>query len=206
MTDRIRFLRRLFLSRAIAGAALAATFAAPVCLAQETVVELDPSQTKIEFTLGSTLHTVHGRFALKKGSLRFDPSSGRIEGSIIVDATSGESGNSDRDKRMHREILESGKYTEIILVPRQVKGAFVAPGPCKVEVSGEFRLHGQAHEVSFPVDVAAEGDQIRLEGRFTIPYVQWGLKDPSNFLLRASKQVQIEVHAAGRTESAEAPH
>jgi polyisoprenoid-binding protein YceI len=89
--------------------ALCVTFAA-LSLAragqvQEFVVQLNPAQTKIEFTLGSTLHTVEGTFKLKSGTIRFDPTSGKIGGSIIVDATSGESGNAGRDRKMHREIL-----------------------------------------------------------------------------------------------------
>jgi hypothetical protein len=51
--------------------ALCLTFAAlslaPAGRAREFVVQVDPAQTKIEFTLGSTLHTVEGTFKLKRG-------------------------------------------------------------------------------------------------------------------------------------------
>jgi len=51
------------------------TLAGAAC-AQPTVMELDPAQTRIEFTLGSLLHTVHGSFRLKQGTIRFDPATG----------------------------------------------------------------------------------------------------------------------------------
>jgi hypothetical protein len=36
---------------------------------------------------------------------------------------------------------------------------------------------------------------------FVIPYVQWGMKNPSNFLLRVSDKVEINVRANGRVQS-----
>jgi polyisoprenoid-binding protein YceI len=171
---------------------------------EDYAVQVDPARAKIEFSLGSTLHTVHGTFALKSSSIRYDPSSGKISGAIVVDATSGESGNSGRDARMHREILESAKYPEIVFTPAQVKGTVSPSGPSSVEVSGTFRLHGQDHEMTLPVDVVADGPKLALSMHFVIPYLQWGLKNPSTFVLRASDKVEIEIHAAGRMEAATA--
>jgi polyisoprenoid-binding protein YceI len=70
-------------------------------------VNLDPAQMKIDFTLGDALHTVRGAYKLKRGQIRFDPITGKANGAVIVDATSGESGNKSRDKKMHKEDLES---------------------------------------------------------------------------------------------------
>ena len=39
-------------------------------------VDLDPARSRVDFTLSSVLHTVHGTFQLKQGAIRFDPSSG----------------------------------------------------------------------------------------------------------------------------------
>lgn len=182
--------------------ALCVTFAAlslaPAGRAQEFVVQLEPAQTKIEFTLGSTLHTVEGTFKLKSGTIRFDPASGKIGGSIIMDATSGESGNAGRDRKMHREILESGKYPEIIFTPSQVKGTFDPKGPSKLEVSGQFSLHGQDHDLTLPIDIQRSGRQLQMATHITIPYIKWGLKNPSTFILRASDKVEIDIHAAGQ--------
>lgn len=186
------------------GAAVAFLIAAPVSRAQETVLQLDPAQTKIEISLDGNMHTVHGKFALKSGSIRFDPSDGKISGTIVVDATSGDTGNNGRDKRMHREILESDKFPEIIFTPRQVTGKIAADAPCTVNVSGQFRLHGQDHEISVPVEVKPSGSNLQIATHIDVPYVQWGLKNPSNFLLRVASSVSIEIHAAGRVETATA--
>src|SRR5579862_4767298 len=91
--------------------------AAPVLRGQETVLELNPAQTHIEFTLTDVLHTVHGSFQLKRGTVRYDLKAGKCAGEIVIDAQSGNSGSEARDKRMHKNILESGKYPEIVFTP-----------------------------------------------------------------------------------------
>jgi polyisoprenoid-binding protein YceI len=194
---RARFFLALF-------AALAALVLAPAGRAQESIVQLDPAQTKIGFTLSDVLHTVHGTFKLKSGAVRFDPSTGTMSGAIMVDATSGESGNGGRDRKMHREILESGKYPEIIFTPAQVKGTLAPQGPSRVEVSGQFRLHGQDHEVTLPMDIKASNGQLQMAAHITIPYVKWGVKNPSTFILRVSDKVEIDIHAVGLLAGSEA--
>jgi polyisoprenoid-binding protein YceI len=182
-------------------AGLATLILAPASRAQESIVQLDPAQTKIEFTLSSGLHTVHGTFALKGSTIRFDPASGKISGAIVVDAASGDSGNSGRDKKMHREVLESAKFPEIVFMPRQFTGTVAADGASKVEVAGQFRLHGQDHDVTLPIDVKAHGRNLQITTHIDIPYVQWGLKNPSNFLLRVSDKVDLDIQATGRVQT-----
>jgi polyisoprenoid-binding protein YceI len=206
MIRNIHSLRRVpvpFLLAVSAG--LAAIILAPASSAQESVIQIDSAQTKIEFSLGGTMHTVHGKFSLKSSAIRFDPSTGKIGGAIVVDATSGESGNGGRDGRMHREILESAKFPEIVFTPMRMTGAVAAEGSSKVEVSGRFRLHGQDHEVTLPIEVKADGKNLQITTHIDIPYVQWGLKNPSNFFLRVADKVGIDIEATGRVQSSGNP-
>jgi polyisoprenoid-binding protein YceI len=207
MIRKIHSLRRSSVPSVLAVfAGLATLLLAPASRAQESIVQLDSAQTKIEFSLSGNMHTVHGKFALKSSTIRFDPSSGKIGGAIVVDATSGESGNGSRDGRMHRDILESAKFPEIVFTPMQMTGIVAADGASKVEVSGRVRLHGQDHDVTFPIDVKADGPNLQITTHYDIPYVQWGLKNPSNFFLRVSNVVSIDIHAAGRLQSGDASH
>src|SRR5256714_14744740 len=99
----------------------------------EIVLGLDPAQSKVHWALGSTVHTVHGSFAFKKGTLRLDTSTGKARGEIIVDATSGNSGNDSRDKKMHKEVLESARYAEVIFRPDRVEGKITPQGTFAVQ-------------------------------------------------------------------------
>jgi polyisoprenoid-binding protein YceI len=206
MNCNVHSLRRFLLLAAFAfSTALTVLTLAPVLRAQETFVQIDAGQTKIEFSLGATMHTVHGTFALKTSSIRFDSSSGKISGAIVVDAGSGESGNVGRDGRMHREILESGMFPEIVFTPSKITGTVAAEGASKVEVSGRIHLHGKDHEVTLPMEVKAEGGNLQITTHIDIPYVQWGLKNPSNFLLHVSDKVSVDIQAKGHMQSSRNP-
>lgn len=166
--------------------------------AEPRTFELDPAQTTVSFTLGDVLHTVHGSFHLKRGSIQFDDSTGQAGGELVVDALSGDSGNKSRDKKMHKENLESSKYTEIVFTPQHIKGAVVGDGTSQVAIDGLLALHGQSHPVTLTVHVQLQGGAGAADTAFTVPYEKWGVKNPSTFLLRVSDKVEISVHAVGR--------
>ena len=166
-------------------------------------LKLDPAQCKVHYTVDSSLHTVHGTFNLKSGSVRFDPNTGKAGGEIVVFATSGESGNDGRDKRMHKEILETAKYPEVIFHPTQVEGRVAASGPSDVKVHGMFSIHGTDHELTAIVHAELAGDHWTGTGRFEVPYVSWGIKDPSNFFLKVKHVVNVELEMSGAVKAGE---
>ena len=165
--------------------------------AQQTALQLDPARTAVHFTLKTSLHTVHGTFQLKSGKVSFDPQTKKVSGLLVADATSGESGNSGRDSKMHKEILESQKYSEITFAPLELEGDVPPQGDSQVRVRGTFRIHGQDHEIVIPAVLHTAGAELTLDTDFSIPYLSWGLKNPSTFILRASDTVQLSIHAIG---------
>src|SRR5271170_3843246 len=182
---------------AVAGC-VALTFAPAAC-AQAYVVNLDPAQTKITLSLDTTLHDVHGTFQLKSGKIHFDAASGKASGAIIVDARSGDTDNKSRDKKMHQEILESPKYPEIVFTAQQVRGSFDPQKSSQVDVIRTFRIHGQDHDLTMTLAVQpAAAAHLQCDTHFTIPYVKWGMKDASTFLLHANDTVELEIHATAQ--------
>ena len=160
---------------------------------QEIVLDPDPAHTTVQFKLSATLHTVHGNFKLKHGAIRFDPATGKIGGEVVVDATSGNSGDDGRDRRMHQDILESAKYPEIVFTPDRVDGAVAPQGASQILVHGVFRIHGAAHELTIPVQVRMNNGQASAKTNFSIPYLKWGMKNPSTLFLRVSDKVEIDA-------------
>lgn len=178
---------------AIATLAVATASAA----AQQTSLDLDPAQTSVKFTLGDVLHTVHGTFQLKHGALQFDPSSGKISGEIVVDATSGASGSGMRDRKMHKEVLESERYPEISFRPDRVEGPVSTTGRSSVKVHGIFRIHGTDRDITVPAEVEMAGDHWTATVHFAVPYAKWGMKNPSTLFLRVSDTVEIDLSGSG---------
>ena len=161
-------------------------------------MELDPAKTTVKFTLHDVLHTIHGSFRLKSGVIHFDPSTGVASGNVIIDATSGESGNESRDKKMHKNILQSQQYATIEFSPKQVIGRVAAQGASQVQVKGIFQLHGSPHDLTLILPVQVNGDQLSATTHFDVPYEEWGVKNPSTLFLRVSNKVQIDISAVGR--------
>ncbi len=189
--------RRWARGRMMLIAMLAAGTAAPLS-AVEMVWTFSPPQSQIHWTLDTALHQVHGTFQLKSGRIVFDAATGKAGGALIVDATSGESGNESRDQRMHASIIESRKYTEIVFIPDRVEGSLAPQGASTVQVHGKFRLMNVDHELTLPVKVNVRPGQIAASTTFSVPYIKWGLKNPSVLFLRVSDHVDIEIHSVGR--------
>jgi polyisoprenoid-binding protein YceI len=163
----------------------------------ELVLTLDPAQSTVHWTVDSTLHTVHGMFALTRGTVQFDPETGKANGEIVVSAPSGESGDRSRDTRMHKEILESTKYPEVIFRPTQIEGRVASSGASDVKLHGIFSIHGSDHELAAMAHVEMSRDRWKGSCTFDVPYVAWGIKNPSNFLLKVKPVVNVEMVTAG---------
>jgi polyisoprenoid-binding protein YceI len=189
------FRRRGFWRLWLVSALLAGVSAAAA--AQELALQLDPQHTSVIFTLGDVLHTVRGTFRLKQGSLRLDRASGKLAGEVVVDTKSGESGSGMRDRKMHREILESDRYPEIIFRPDRLDGAVAPQGKSQVHVHGIFSIHGADHELTVPADVEMFADHWNATLHFAVPYAKWGMKNPSTVFLRVNDSVDIDLTAAG---------
>jgi polyisoprenoid-binding protein YceI len=176
--------------------AILLTAAAIPANAQRLSVTLDPATTQINFTLAATLHTVHGAFKLKSGQLQWDTSTGHATGSIVIDATSGNTDNASRDKNMHAQVLESAKFPEITFTPSEIKGTLNKAGQSQLTAAGMIRVHGQDHETTrnLSIQPAANGT-LQATAQFSIPYVKWGMKDPSTFLLHVGDTVNLEIQA-----------
>jgi polyisoprenoid-binding protein YceI len=191
--------RRTALQRTLLVAAMLVAARLPLA-AQDTNYQMDPAQTSVTFTLGDVLHTVHGSFKPKRGALQVDPS-GKVSGEFVVDATSGDSGSSTRDRKMHKEVLESERYPEIAFRPDRIDGAVASSGKSSVTVHGMFSIHGTDHEITVPAQVDRNGDHWTATIHFTIPYEKWGIKNPSTFFLRVSDTVEIDLVASGSVAS-----
>jgi polyisoprenoid-binding protein YceI len=163
----------------------------------EIQLSLDPSQSKLNWTVDSTLHMVHGTFNIKTGNLHFDPETGKASGEIVVLVTSGETGNATRDEKMHKEVLQSSKYPDAIFKPSQIEGHVSRAGASDVRLRGTLSLHGSDHDMVVPVHAEFTNDHWQGTAKFEVPFIQWGLKDPSNFLLKVKPIVNVELEMSG---------
>jgi polyisoprenoid-binding protein YceI len=170
---------------------------APAVFAQQQTFAIKPDASKVAFVLGGNTHHVDGSFHVQSGSIVFDRTVQTISGSVVVAAGSGDSGDSGRDKKMNSDVLDVAHYAEISFVPKSYQGTVAASGDSTIQVSGVFTLHGTSHDLTVPMQIHIDGTSLTAKTHFQVPYVQWGLKDPSIFVLKVAKVVDIDLTLAG---------
>ena len=166
--------------------------------AQHQAFTVDPNASQVAWALGGSGHHVNGTFHVQSGSIDFDRTAHTISGSVVVAAGSGNSGEASRDKKMNKDVLDVEHYAEITFVPQKYDGNIAPTGDSTIQVSGTFTLHGTPHDLTVPMQIHIDGGALNAKTRFVVPYVQWGLKDPSVFILKVAKEVDIDLNLSGK--------
>ena len=177
--------------------ALAAVLA-PAALAQHQTFVVNPDASEVKITLKTTHELVNGAFHVQSGSIEFDRGTPKMLGSVVVLAGSGKTGNDSRDKKMNKDILKVEQYATVSFEPKTYTGALALSGDSNLQVTGIFTLLGTPHEITIPILVHLEGTTATAKAHFVIPYVQWGLKNPSFLIWKADDDVAIDLSLAGR--------
>ena len=99
---------------------------------------------------------------------------------------------------MHQSIIESARFGEVVFTTDKVIGAVAPEGKSTIQVHGSFVLHGSAHEFTIPVEVEMKSGQSITYTQFSVPFIKWGLKNPSTFVLRVNDSVDVEIQATAR--------
>jgi polyisoprenoid-binding protein YceI len=170
--------------------------------AQHQTFTIAPDASTVAYSLGGSAHDTHGSFHIKDGSIDFDRTAGTISGSVEVAAGSGNSGNQSRDKKMTNDVLDATHFADVTFVPHSYQGTIGPTGDSTIQVTGTFTLHGVPHDITIPMQVHIDGVHCVAKAHFSVPYVKWGLKDPSMFILKVSKEVDIDLTLAGNLSSA----
>jgi polyisoprenoid-binding protein YceI len=169
----------------------------PAALAQHRTFAVNPDASEVKMKLNTTHEVVNGTFHVQSGSIEFDRSATKISGIVVVAAGSGNTGNSSRDKKMNKDILKVDQYTSVSFAPKTYTGTIPAAGDATIQVSGVFTLLGTPHDLTIPVQVHFDGTKAIAKAQFVVPYVQWGLKNPSFLIWKAENDVAIELNLVG---------
>jgi polyisoprenoid-binding protein YceI len=170
----------------------------PAALAQHQIFVVNPDASEVKMTLKTTHELVSGTFHVQSGSIEFDRSSSKMQGSVVVFAGSGKTGNDSRDKKMNKDILKVEQYATVSFEPKTYTGVIALSGDSNLQVTGIFTLLGTPHEITIPILVHLEGTTATAKAHFVVPYVQWGLKNPSFMIWKADDDVAIDLSLAGR--------
>ena len=133
------------LARLIAPAAL--VLALPAWAAD--VYTIDATHSEVGFRVRHLVSKVSGRFTKFTGTLTLDPKDiGKSSVRVVIDAASVNTDNEARDKHLRSaDFFDVEKYPAITFTSTAVKDL----GQGRLEVTGDFTLHGVTKRISFPI-------------------------------------------------------
>jgi hypothetical protein len=170
---------------------------APAAVAQRQSFVVNPDASEVKMTLNTTHEVVNGTFHVQSGSIEFDRGAPKMSGSVVVLAGSCKTGNGSRDKKMNKDILEVEQHATVSFEPKTYTGVLAPSGDSTIQLTGIFTLLGTPHEITVPLQVHLEGARATAKAHFVVPYVQWGLKNPSFMIWKADNDVAIDLNLVG---------
>jgi hypothetical protein len=163
-------------------------------------ITLTAEKTQLTFELGAVFHTVHGKGLIDDAVLTYSADTGELIGSIGLAAAGVTTENQRRDHKMHQQVLKSAEHPRIALILRRADGDLNTTTGGALQIEADLELLGEPHPLSFPVEITIldpESGSFRASGAFSVPYVAWGLEDPSSVFLRVDQEVQVTFSTGG---------
>ena len=161
-----------------------ATLVLAALIAQAAEYRIDPQQASAGFDLTATMHTVHGTTSKLIGTVKVVPENGgglALTGRIEVDAAALQTGNTKRDATMHGTSLDVTHFPVLVLEPER----FAPSGPASEDgrvsgrILGRLTIRGTTQPITIEATLAPAGTGIAADGRFDVPWADFGIPDPS---------------------------
>ena len=170
--------------------------------ARNLAIHFDPQATQIRFKVGSLVRDVRGTFQLKGGALAVDPDSTLAQGELLVDATTGRTGNAARDKQMQEEVLESKRYPSIFFHAEHLRGQVPkANGSSDVIAEGMLNVHGADHRDAVEGAFGSRGQHPQRHDSLQCSLCGVGNEEPARRLPAPEQD-----SASGRERKRDHPH
>ena len=207
-------------------ACLGSVAAVPAPRAPATLA-IDPKTSSLTFTIHRPGETIDGAAHAFTGEVVFDPADLPVGGSVVlrVAASSLETGNRMRDRKMRNTHLEVERFPEIVFSSTSIRlsadgEAEAAPGPLrpgeprKALVEGVLALHGVERTILFPVAIRYDSGSLTAEGDVTLRLTDHAIPIPRFLWIVLDDEVKLHFRfeagpqagsGAAETETNRAP-
>jgi Cu/Zn superoxide dismutase len=99
---------------------------------------------------------------------------------------------------MQEEVLESKRYPSVFFHAEHLRGQVPkTDGSSDVIAEGMLNIHGADHPLQMKVHVVRVGNAVSATTHFTVPYVEWGMKNPRGTFSHLGRTAQVDVSAKG---------
>jgi polyisoprenoid-binding protein YceI len=177
-------------ARVLAAAILALPLAAG---ANGAPFVMDRAGSHIDIAVTSTLDSFVAHLEDFGAAITLDPAGGRVETAAFhADLSAVKTGLSERDHNM-RVWLQTDKFPQVAFELRSVDrgpdGALTA--------RGRFQMHGQMHEIRFPVTISVDRGMAAIDGTAALDTQDYGLPIIRFWILTVDPVVHIHFHLKG---------
>lgn len=165
------------------------------------VFTLDAKESEVRIILGATLHTVDGRAALEPATFRWNTDTGSASGRAVIQTSRLRTGIDARDEKMREDVLQSALHPEVVFEATGFELRQAGAEKMRFVLKGKLTLLGTGHEIELETHAHLRPDKSwKARADLNLPYVQWGLTDPSLPFFSVDKYVLVEVKAVGSLE------
>ncbi len=176
-----------------------------------TAVPIDTAQSRITWTAAKPTRTHEGGFHQFAGSLYVD--GGQVTGAEVTAQAASIFSDAERltGHLQSPDFFDVAQYPEVRFVVTALTPLAAADsagaegGAAEGEVApthtatGTLTMHGQTHNVEFPVAVEVQNGVATADADFTINRQDWGLTYPGQPDDLIQDEVRINLHIVGRT-------
>jgi polyisoprenoid-binding protein YceI len=172
----------------------AAILALPLATrASDALFVMNRSESHVDIAIKSTLDSFVAHLEDFDVAITLDPENGRIESTAFhANLSAVKTGLADRDHNMS-VWLQTNEFPQVVFklkaVDRSPNGALTA--------RGRFQLHGQLHDIHFPVTVTVNRGLATIDGTATLDTQDFGLPIIRFWILTVDPVVQVHFHLQG---------
>jgi len=154
---------------------------------------LDHAESHIDIAVKSTVTSFTARLEKFEVAITVGPESGRIESTAFhAELAAVKTGREDRDRNMVA-WLQANQFPQVDFELKSMDR-----GPDGVlTASGLFRLHGQQHDLRFPLTVTVSNGSTLIDGTATLDTRDFGLPIIRFWLLTVDPVVHVHFHLKG---------
>jgi polyisoprenoid-binding protein YceI len=140
---------------------------------------------------------VPGTFANASLKITVDPNS------LVVGNEVKEKDRLEIERTMRGEVLETGKYAEIVFQSNNIAVNRLAQGRCRVRIIGDLTLHGVTQKnLWISAEATVSADSLRAQGEFSLKQTDFGIKPYSaaGGTIKLKNELKFSFDMAGEKE------
>lgn len=156
--------------------------------------ELVADQSQVWIDGNSSVHPVRATTAGLDGWVEIDGRNGALRaGEVAIPVDRLQSGNPLVDRETRRRI-DSRRFPTIHGELLEV----LARSTTTSSVRGRIDFRGESVEVTGDLDVARDGDDLRVTGRKVFDVRDWGLQPPRLLMLKVHPEIEVRIDLRAR--------